>query len=56
MRFVSSEAAYTPYYSLTEHDRSRLAYRAEVDLELDDAAQALPAGVPVSIDFPTLHD
>ena len=56
VRFVSSEAAYTPYYSLTEHDRSRLAYRAEVDLALDDAARALPAGVPVSVDFPSLRE
>lgn len=56
VRYVSSEAAYTPYYSLTEHDRSRLAYRAEVDLVLDDAARALPAGVPASVDFPTLRE
>lgn len=56
VRFVSSEAAYTPYYSLTEHDRSRLAYRAEIDLVMDDAARALPAGVPVSVDLPTLHE
>lgn len=55
VRFVSSDAAYTPYYSLTEHDRSRLAYLAEVDLEGAEAAQ-LPAGVPVSVDFPPLHD
>ncbi len=55
VRFVSSDAAYTPYYSLTEHDRSRLAYLAEVDLESADAA-ALPAGVPVTVDFPSLSD
>lgn len=55
VRFVSSDAAYTPYYSLTEHDRSRLAYLAEVDLE-GPAAATLPAGVPVTVDFPSLHD
>jgi len=55
VRYVSSEAAYTPYYSLTEHDRSRLAYRAEIDLTMDERAQALPAGVPADVDFPSLH-
>jgi HlyD family secretion protein len=55
VRYVASEAAYTPYYSLTEHDRSRLAYRAEVDLAMDADVAALPAGVPVFVDFPSLH-
>ena len=55
VRFISSDAAYTPYYSLTEHDRTRLAYLAEVDLEGADAA-TLPAGVPVTVDFPPLHE
>lgn len=56
VRFVSSDAAYTPYFSLTEHDRSRLAYRAEIDLVADDASRALPSGVPVDVDFPSLRD
>ena len=60
VRYVASEAAYTPYYSLTEHDRSRLAFRAEIDLLLPDDpdadARKLPSGVPVSVDFPSLHE
>lgn len=56
VRRVSSEAAYTPYYSLTERDRSRLAFRAEVDLAPSAASAALPAGVPLDVDFPSLHD
>jgi HlyD family secretion protein len=55
VRYVASEAAYTPYYSLTEHDRSRLAYRAEVDLTMDADTAKLPSGVPVDVDFPSLH-
>jgi len=46
VRYVSSDAAFTPYYALNERDRSRLSYLAEVDL-LDDEAAALPTGMPV---------
>lgn len=49
VRWISSEAAFTPYYALTQHDRSRLAYLAEIDL-LDDVQ--LPAGVPAEVRFP----
>jgi HlyD family secretion protein len=49
VRYVSAEAAFTPYYSLTQKDRSRLAYLAEITL--DDAA-ALPAGMPVQVFVP----
>jgi HlyD family secretion protein len=55
VRFIASDAAFTPYYALTEHDRSRLAFLAEVDV-VADAGRTLPAGVPVSVDFPGLHD
>jgi len=48
VRWVSSDASFTPYFALTEHDRSRLSYLAEVDLP--DAA-ALPVGVPLEVDF-----
>jgi HlyD family secretion protein len=51
IRWISSEAAFTPYYALTQHDRSRLAYLAEVDL---DGGAQLPAGVPVEVRFPIL--
>ena len=54
VRFVSQEAAFTPYYSLTERDRSRLAYLAKVYLAPADAVN-LPSGLPVEVDFPTLH-
>ena len=54
VRTVSSEAAFTPYFSLTERDRSRLAYVAEIDLLGEDAA-GLPAGLPVEVSFPDLE-
>ncbi|WP_027329040.1 HlyD family secretion protein [Marinimicrobium agarilyticum] len=44
VRYIASEAAYTPYFALTEHDAGRLSYLAEIDLE---NAQALPSGIPV---------
>jgi HlyD family secretion protein len=47
--WVSSDATFTPYFALTEHDRSRLSYLAEVDVP--DAA-ALPSGVPLQVDLP----
>jgi HlyD family secretion protein len=48
VRYISAEAAFTPYYSLTQKDRSRLAYRAEITLEGAEAA-ALPTGMPVQV-------
>ena len=51
LRWVSSDAAFTPYYALTQHDRGRLAYLAEVDLD-PAAAGELPTGVPVEVRFP----
>ena len=47
--WVSSDATFTPYFALTEHDRSRLSYLAEVDVP--DAAD-LPSGVPLEVDLP----
>jgi HlyD family secretion protein len=48
VRFVASEAEFTPYYSLTAADRSRLSFLAEV--VFDDAdARDLPSGVPVNV-------
>jgi HlyD family secretion protein len=49
VRWVSSDATFTPYFALTEHDRSRLSFLAEIDIP--DAAQ-LPSGVPLQADFP----
>ncbi|MEE4380615.1 MAG: HlyD family efflux transporter periplasmic adaptor subunit [Pseudomonadales bacterium] len=51
LRWISGEAAFTPYYALTQHDRSRLSYLAEVDLTGPGAAD-LPVGVPVEVRFP----
>ena len=48
VRYVSSEAAFTPYYALNARDRSRLAYLAEVVLTEPDAAN-LPTGMPVEV-------
>lgn len=53
VRYISSEAAFTPYLALTERDRSRLSYLAEVDLVDPDGAE-LPTGIPVEVDFPSL--
>lgn len=48
VRFISAEADFTPYYALTERDRTRLSYLAEVDVT-DAAADALPTGAPVQV-------
>lgn len=45
VRFIASDAEFTPYYSLTVADRSRLSFLAEV--VFDDTAEFLPSGVPV---------
>jgi HlyD family secretion protein len=47
VRFIASEAEFTPYYSLTAADRSRLSFLAEV--VFDDAEVSLPSGVPVDV-------
>lgn len=54
VRFVSSDAAFTPYYALNDRDRSRLAYLAKVYLDEGNLGE-LPTGAPVSVDFPALH-
>lgn len=53
IRALSSEAAFTPYMALTERDRGRLSYLAEIALDATQAAE-LPAGMPVEVDFPGL--
>jgi len=52
VRWVSADASFTPYFALTEHDRSRLSYLAEIDLE---SAEEIPSGVPLQADFPAGH-
>jgi HlyD family secretion protein len=46
VRYMSSEAAFTPYFALTEHDAGRLSYLAEIDLI---NAEDLPNGIPVRL-------
>ena len=50
VRWVASEAAFTPYYALTERDRGRLSYVAKIDFDNGDGR--LPDGVPVEVEFP----
>ena len=50
VRMISSDAVFTPYYSLTERDRSRLSYLAEVEMTGPDIEQ-LPSGIPVRVEF-----
>jgi HlyD family secretion protein len=48
VRFISSEAEFTPYYALTTADRSKLSFRAEVAFD-DAAASSLPSGLPLDV-------
>lgn len=50
LRWISSEPAFTPYYALNQEERSRLMYRAEV--QLPDAESDLPNGLPAQIELP----
>lgn len=54
LRWIAADAAFTPYFALNQHDRSRLSYLAEVDLESDD--DRLPIGIPVEVTFPGLAE
>jgi HlyD family secretion protein len=49
VRWISSEAAFTPYFALTEHDRGRLSFLAKVDIL--GARERLPDGVPVEVEL-----
>ena len=49
VRWVSSEAAFTPYYALTERDRGNLTYLAKVDIT--DARERLTDGLPVEVEL-----
>jgi len=55
VRRIASDPAFTPFFALTEHDRSRLSYVAEVTLPAERAAR-LPAGVPVQVDLSGLDN
>jgi len=49
VRWIASEAAFTPYFALTEHDRGRLSFAAKVDIL--NARTRLPDGVPVEVEL-----
>ena len=49
VRWVAHEAAFTPYFALTERDRGRLTYLAKVDIERQP--ERLPDGVPVEVEL-----
>jgi len=49
VRWIASEAAYTPYYALTERDRGHLTYLAKVDIAEERAR--LPDGIPVEVEL-----
>ncbi len=49
VRWVASEAAFTPYYALTERDRGHLTYLAKIDIS--EQRDRLPDGVPVEVDL-----
>ena len=49
VRWVASDAAFTPYFALTEHDRGRLTYLAKIDVDVD--GPRLPDGVPVQVEL-----
>jgi HlyD family secretion protein len=55
VRHVAADPVFTPYLALTERDRSRLAYVAEIEL-LDPSASELPLGLPVEVDLPGLGE
>jgi HlyD family secretion protein len=49
VRWIASEAAFTPYYALTERDRGHLTYLAKVDIT--EQRDRLPDGVPVEVEL-----
>jgi len=48
VRSVAADAAFTPHFALTERDRGRLSYLAEVELT-DPEARRLPSGLPLEV-------
>ena len=49
IRRIASEASFTPYFALTERDRGRLSYMAEV--RMPGRPERLPEGLPVQVLF-----
>lgn len=48
LRTISAEASFTPYFALSEKDRSRLSFVAELDL-IGEKGASLTAGTPVQL-------
>lgn len=48
--FISINAAFTPFFALTERDRGRLAYLTKVRIDEPDATD-LAVGIPVEVRF-----
>ncbi len=48
VRHIESSPAYTPYYALSEEDRTRLSYVTQVDL-IEESALELRVGIPVRV-------
>lgn len=49
VRRIALEASFTPYFALTERDRGRLSYVAEIELPVQSIR--LPEGLPVQVEF-----
>jgi HlyD family secretion protein len=50
VRWIALEPAFTPYYTLTSSERSRLVYLSEIVLAPE--AADLPAGIPAQVELP----
>jgi HlyD family secretion protein len=46
---IANNPSYTPYYALTDDERQRLMYLAEI--QLDTSANAIPNGLPVKVEL-----
>jgi HlyD family secretion protein len=51
VRYISADTAFTPYYALTQKDRTRLSYLAEITVD-DPGAAKVPVGMPVQVRVP----
>lgn len=49
VRFIATDAAFTPYFALTEKDRGKLTYLAKIDLNYSE--HRLPNGMPVQVEL-----
>lgn len=52
VQMISSDPVFTPYFALTERDRSRLCYLTEIAIT-EESANQWPTGIPVQVELPT---